>query len=351
MHYTTHTACLHTCTLWGHHPRTSHSQMNAFTEDRPNIFPSRTRGHAWGHCRALLRTSRSACALLLRRSRAMSRTVLVPGSSFGDGDPRPREIVDDTLQVDAGSITLMQERFPRFCPYHLLHNLLGGHYSRSPPCSAEPFKDVQCVHGSHSRPPPDAYASTACPAQGAVVYLPFGLSCRAGCVDSLAVGCVACPGFGTTMACASCRVRWNADGGPWCASDENIWYTLHKHSDDCECGDCPERVEPDGNGWAGDGDGDGEDDGEDGEERTASGTMRRRMAGKVARRTGGRTTSGGAMREAARRKGTGVPALGSTTGTRPSTPTGGSSTTRLGPRRRRPWRRQLRLWRRRKSRP
>ena len=85
-------------------------------------------------------------------------------------------------------------------------------------------------------------------------------------MDSLAVGCVACPGFGTTMACASCRVRWNADGGPWCASDENIWYTLHKHSDDCECGDCPERVEPDGNGWAGDGDGDGEDDGEDGEE-------------------------------------------------------------------------------------
>ena len=43
-------------------------------------------------------------------------------------------------------------RFPRgYCPYHLLHNLLGGHYSRAPQCTAEPYKDVACRHGSPSR--------------------------------------------------------------------------------------------------------------------------------------------------------------------------------------------------------
>ena len=34
--------------------------------------------------------------------------------------------VDDALQADADSLTLVHRRFPGFCPYHIVHNLLGS---------------------------------------------------------------------------------------------------------------------------------------------------------------------------------------------------------------------------------
>ena len=37
--------------------------------------------------------------------------------------------IDDALHVDARSLTLVHGRFPGFFPYHIIHNLLGGHYS------------------------------------------------------------------------------------------------------------------------------------------------------------------------------------------------------------------------------
>ena len=111
--------------------------------------------------------------------------------------------IDDTLQADADSLTLVHRRFPGFCPYHIVHNLLGGHYSRHPQCTASPFADVTCAHGSHSRPD-DAQDQDA-PALGSVVFLPLGLSYRAGCRGSLVVGCVECESYGAAMACAACR--------------------------------------------------------------------------------------------------------------------------------------------------
>jgi hypothetical protein len=89
-------------------------------------------------------------------------------------------------------LRFLQQRFPGFCPYHILHNLLGLHYSRHGFCTAAPFSDGLCRHGSHQRPSPsrEETISTA-PAEGAVVFLPFGLSRRAG-DGLLATGCVDC---------------------------------------------------------------------------------------------------------------------------------------------------------------
>ena len=54
-----------------------------------------------------------------------------PGTGYVDGC-----YVDDVIQVTAESVTLVQKRFPEFCPYHVVHNLLGGHYSRHSQCTA-----------------------------------------------------------------------------------------------------------------------------------------------------------------------------------------------------------------------
>ena len=156
--------------------------------------------------------------------------------------------VDDSLQCDADSLTLAQGRFPGFCPYHVVHNLLGGHYSRHPQCTASPFADVTCRYGSHSRPGDAQEQRTHCPAVGSVVFLPLGLSCRAGCPGSLVVGCVECQDYGSGMACAACGRLW-PDDEPEVANADAIWTTIHHHTGDCECGACPpEGLGSDGGG-------------------------------------------------------------------------------------------------------
>ena len=119
-------------------------------------------------------------------------------------------------------LLFLQQRFPGFCPYHILHNLLGLHYSRHEFCTAAPFSDVLCRHGSHQRPSPsrEETISTA-PAEGAVVFLPFGLSRRAG-DGLLATGCVDCEHLQETDACGACRRLWTG-GRPVPASG----YTDH----------------------------------------------------------------------------------------------------------------------------
>ena len=105
-------------------------------------------------------------------------------------------------------VRFLQQRFPGFCPYHILHNLLGLHYSRHGLCTATPFSDVLCQHGSHQRPclSREETLRTA-PAEGAVVLLPFGLSRRAG-DGLLADGCADCEQLQETDACGACRRLW-----------------------------------------------------------------------------------------------------------------------------------------------
>ena len=105
-------------------------------------------------------------------------------------------------------VRFLQQRFPGFCPYHILHNLLGLHYSRHGLCTATPFSDGLCQHGSHQRPclSREDTLRTA-PAEGAVVLLPFGLSRRAG-NGLLADGCADCEQLQETDACGACRRLW-----------------------------------------------------------------------------------------------------------------------------------------------
>ena len=154
------------------------------------------RGGRWGQRR---RSSRGSGAV----GRAVMRCVLMERARVGppSGTYVPDVCaIDDALHADAGSLTLVHRRFPGFCPYHIVHNLLGGHYSRHPECTATPFADVACRHGSHSRPDDAQEQSTHCPAIGSVVFLPLGLSYRAGCRGSLVVGCVECESYGAAMA-------------------------------------------------------------------------------------------------------------------------------------------------------
>jgi hypothetical protein len=169
--------------------------------------------------------------------------------------------VDDTLGRNARrNVTLLQGRFPGSCPYHLLHNLLGGHYSRAPQCTASPYTDAACRHGSHSRPGMEMDEYAHCPSVGAVVLLPFGLSYRVGNPGSLTVGCYECSYYGDAMACAACRRRWD-DGVPFPATPDEVRDTAYQHAHDCACGGCPPvEVRSGGGGFQG-----GEED-EDGEE-------------------------------------------------------------------------------------
>ena len=104
----------------------------------------------------------------------------------------------------------LSHRFPGFCPHHILHNLLGLHYSRHESCTAAPFSDQSCRHGSHQRPGLSREEMIyAAPADGAVIFLPFGLSRRAG--DGLLVaGCADCERLLDGDVCGACRRRWNA---------------------------------------------------------------------------------------------------------------------------------------------
>ena len=118
------------------------------------------------------------------------------------------------LRSDA-DIGFLQVRFPGICPHHLLYNLLQLHYGRHPMCTARPFSNEQCQHGSHQKPllSEEQMRSTA-PAEGANMFLPFGLSCR-NCDDDvgLVAGCADCETLEPGDTCGSCRRLW-LDNGP-----------------------------------------------------------------------------------------------------------------------------------------
>ena len=108
----------------------------------------------------------------------------------------------------AADYAFLQLRFPQHCPYHLLHNLLELHYGKHEWCTARPFSVDQCKYGSHEKPvlTEDQMRVTA-PAEGALILLPFGLSCRS-CDDGigLVAGCAECGLFSTdSSACGGCR--------------------------------------------------------------------------------------------------------------------------------------------------
>ena len=116
-------------------------------------------------------------------------------------------------------IELLRRRFPGHCPHHLLHNLLQLHYGRHELCTAAPFSVDMCRHGSHAKPVLThqqirAYA----PAEGALLLLPFGLSCRA-CDGGagLVAGCAECEILGDGDFCGGCRRVW-LDGHPFPAT-------------------------------------------------------------------------------------------------------------------------------------
>ena len=113
-------------------------------------------------------------------------------------------------------IGLLQRRFPGHCPHHLLHNLLQLHYGRHESCTAAPFSVDMCRHGSHAKPVLTHQQIRAdAPAEGALLLLPFGLSCRA-CDDGrvgLVAGCAECELLGDGDFCGGCRRVW-LDGCP-----------------------------------------------------------------------------------------------------------------------------------------
>ena len=218
--------------------------------------------HLCERCHACERISGSARVVgvvSLTAGRVSMRRVLVEPAVLGPPSTYFNTCeVDDALE-DAESLTLVNERFPGFCPFHIVHNLLGGHYSRSPHCTTAPFSDTMCEHGSHSRPSDAVDQRTHCPAMGAVVFLPLGLSYRAGFPGSLVVGCVECQYFSYGMACATCGRRWDGDR-PDVADDYAMWNSLHHHMPDCGCGACPPEEQESGGG------GSDEEDWEDEEE-------------------------------------------------------------------------------------
>ena len=146
----------------------------------------------------------------------MERAFIV---GHGDHDNYESELypLGDPSGFQANDHALLQQRFPGHCPHHLLHNLLNLHYSRHPMCTARPFTDAQCVHGSHARPmlSQEQKMNTA-PARGSVIFLPFGLSYRSERSGWLAVGCVDCERLSDGDACGSCRRQWH-NGVPYAA--------------------------------------------------------------------------------------------------------------------------------------
>ena len=110
-------------------------------------------------------------------------------------------------------IGFLQGRFPGACPHHLLHNLLQLHYGRHELCTAQPFSNEQCRHGSHAKPLLrwEQMRSTA-PAEGANILLPFSLSSRNSDDDvGLVAGCADCHLLEAGDVCGSCRRMWHGD--------------------------------------------------------------------------------------------------------------------------------------------
>ena len=145
----------------------------------------------------------------------MERPTLVSFSS-GDGSALATEVRPPFPR--AGwlrdmDIALLLRRFPGHCPHHLLHNLLQLHYGRHELCTAPPFSVEMCRHGTHAKPvlSHDQMRATA-PAEGALLLLPFGLSCRTCDDDSgLVVGCADCALLDDDDVCGGCRRVWHGD--------------------------------------------------------------------------------------------------------------------------------------------
>jgi hypothetical protein len=129
-----------------------------------------------------------------------SETELYP---MGVARPDGQDTVDATA--------FLQHRFQGHCPHHLLHNLLNLHYGQHPHCTAPPFTNAECRHGSHARPVLSVQEMMAtAPATGAVIFLPFGLACRAANDQSGIVnGCVDCDFLDDGDVCGSCRRLWH----------------------------------------------------------------------------------------------------------------------------------------------
>ena len=144
---------------------------------------------------------------------AMQRPVLITQSGNNGIEVAVEPLgVRAEWKVDA-DIGFLQGRFPGICPHHLHHNLLQLHYSRHPSCTAQPFTNQQCQHGSHQKPllTMEQMQSTA-PAEGANILLPFGLSCRNSDDDvGLVAGCADCETLEPGDTCGCCRRLWHED--------------------------------------------------------------------------------------------------------------------------------------------
>ena len=46
------------------------------------------------------------------------------------------------------NVEVIRRRFPRNCPHHILNNLVFLSYDKHHECTATPFSDETCVHGS-----------------------------------------------------------------------------------------------------------------------------------------------------------------------------------------------------------
>ena len=108
------------------------------------------------------------------------------------------------------NLGIIRRKYPRHCPYHVTHNILGGYFDRHVLCTVAPFSDGACLHGSHANPAQSAEAE-GCRSQVAVgktLQLPLGLSRRAGSTK-LHDGCALCiQNDECDVACMSCGRAW-----------------------------------------------------------------------------------------------------------------------------------------------
>lgn len=62
-------------------------------------------------------------------------------------------------------------------PFHILHSLLSLHYSKHQQCTAKPFTNERCKHGSHAWPRGDGAREQDRPARkgDVVMHLALGV--------------------------------------------------------------------------------------------------------------------------------------------------------------------------------
>ena len=109
------------------------------------------------------------------------------------------------------NVDKLRRLHPRSCPHNILHNLLNGSFKRHIFCTAEPFKNGICQHGSHARPVPPAKQELRL-AMGVVVPLGFGLSARVGDAEVFDA-CPACANdLDQDVACNACGLAFDDSG-------------------------------------------------------------------------------------------------------------------------------------------